>query len=89
MEVNIMKKPFNISKPICEMSIYELQQLGAYTFELATGVKSPAKLTVLLEGGGNNIWFRVGYCYFYVEEYNGLKTFMTSDKGKCFGEIIV
>lgn len=84
-----MKKPFNISKPISEMTNYELQQLGAYTFELATGVKSPAKTTVLLEGGGNNIWFRIGYCYFYVEEYCGIKTFMTSDKSKCFGEIIV
>ena len=84
-----MKKPFNILKPISEMSDYELQQLGSYTFELATGVKSPAKATVLLESSGNDIWFRVGYCYFYVEEYNGLKTFMTSDKSKCYGEIIV
>lgn len=83
-----MSKQFNISKPISDMNNYELQQLGAYTFELATGVKSPAKNTVLLEGSGNDIWFRVGYCYFYVEEYNGIKTFMTSDKLKCYGEII-
>ena len=83
-----MRKQFNISKPISDMSNYELQQLGAYTFELATNVKTTAKSVVLLEGSGNDIWFRVGYCYFYVEEYNGIKTFMTSDKSKCYGEII-
>ena len=81
MSTNAMYRNFLIDE-IDNLSDRELKKFGAYVFELATGCHCNLSNVVLLEGGGNTLWFRVGLFYFYIDERNGCNNYYISNEHK-------